>query len=163
MVAGPTVRYLYECWIHGIFLLLEGRFDCCLLVSSGKLPPVDYAVLSEWFDWITTSISLPVDLIGKVDMFWFVFYVLSFFWVCHQLFVHLHLYIESNLFQRLLGCSDLVLTSSVASSCYPQAGFCINSRNFLSRDAIVLVFSLIPVVSYCLDRVGKYNGQIFVL
>ncbi|XP_029306302.1 thymidine kinase 2, mitochondrial isoform X2 [Cottoperca gobio] len=33
------------------------------LFSSGKMPEVDYAVLSEWFDWITTNISIPVDLI----------------------------------------------------------------------------------------------------
>ncbi|KAM4600104.1 thymidine kinase 2, mitochondrial [Fundulus diaphanus] len=33
------------------------------LFRSGKMPEVDYAVLSEWFDWITTNISLPVDLI----------------------------------------------------------------------------------------------------
>lgn len=59
-----------HCWIHGISLLLEACFDC-LFVSSGKLPAVDYAVLSEWFDWITTSISLPVDLIGKGDLFFF--------------------------------------------------------------------------------------------
>ena len=33
--------------------------------SSGKMPEVDYAVLSEWFDWIITNISIPVDLIGE--------------------------------------------------------------------------------------------------
>ncbi|XP_051280396.1 thymidine kinase 2, mitochondrial isoform X1 [Dicentrarchus labrax] len=33
------------------------------LLRSGKMPEVDYAVLSEWFDWIITNISLPVDLI----------------------------------------------------------------------------------------------------
>ncbi|KAM4729175.1 thymidine kinase 2, mitochondrial [Anableps anableps] len=33
------------------------------LFQSGKMPEVDYVVLSEWFDWITTNISLPVDLI----------------------------------------------------------------------------------------------------
>lgn len=29
------------------------------------MPEVDYAVLSEWFDWITTNIFIPVDLIGE--------------------------------------------------------------------------------------------------
>lgn len=29
------------------------------------MPEVDYAVLSEWFDWITTNISIAVDLIGE--------------------------------------------------------------------------------------------------
>ncbi|XP_033956283.1 thymidine kinase 2, mitochondrial [Pseudochaenichthys georgianus] len=33
------------------------------LYRSGKMPEVDFAVLSEWFDWITTNISIPVDLI----------------------------------------------------------------------------------------------------
>ncbi|XP_048118667.1 thymidine kinase 2, mitochondrial isoform X1 [Alosa alosa] len=33
------------------------------LYRSGKMPEVDFAVLSEWFEWITTNISLPVDLI----------------------------------------------------------------------------------------------------
>nr|XP_020463208.1 thymidine kinase 2, mitochondrial isoform X2 [Monopterus albus] len=33
------------------------------LYRSGKMPEVDYAVLSEWFHWITTNIYLPVDLI----------------------------------------------------------------------------------------------------
>uniref|UniRef100_A0A3P8WL28 Thymidine kinase 2, mitochondrial n=1 Tax=Cynoglossus semilaevis TaxID=244447 RepID=A0A3P8WL28_CYNSE len=33
------------------------------LSRSGKMPAVDYAILSEWFDWITTNISIPVDLI----------------------------------------------------------------------------------------------------
>lgn len=33
------------------------------LYRSGKMPEVDYVVLSEWFDWITTNIHIPVDLI----------------------------------------------------------------------------------------------------
>ncbi|XP_029688352.1 thymidine kinase 2, mitochondrial-like isoform X2 [Takifugu rubripes] len=33
------------------------------LFRSGRMPAVDYAVLTEWFDWITTNISIPVDLI----------------------------------------------------------------------------------------------------
>ncbi|XP_047459782.1 thymidine kinase 2, mitochondrial [Mugil cephalus] len=33
------------------------------LFRSGKMPEVDYAVLTEWFDWITTNVSLPIDLI----------------------------------------------------------------------------------------------------
>lgn len=35
-----------------------------VFLSSGKMPEVDYAVLSEWFDWISNNISVPVDLIG---------------------------------------------------------------------------------------------------
>lgn len=33
------------------------------LFKSGKMPEVDFAVLSEWFDWITGNIHIPVDLI----------------------------------------------------------------------------------------------------
>ncbi|XP_068424025.1 thymidine kinase 2, mitochondrial isoform X2 [Clinocottus analis] len=33
------------------------------LFRSGKMPEVDYIVLSEWFDWITRNVSIPVDLI----------------------------------------------------------------------------------------------------
>ncbi|XP_070834120.1 thymidine kinase 2, mitochondrial isoform X1 [Chaetodon trifascialis] len=33
------------------------------LFRSGTMPEVDYAVLGEWFHWITTNISIPVDLI----------------------------------------------------------------------------------------------------
>ncbi|KPP72454.1 thymidine kinase 2, mitochondrial-like [Scleropages formosus] len=33
------------------------------LYRSGKMPEVDFAVLSEWFDWITSNIDIPVDLI----------------------------------------------------------------------------------------------------
>jgi len=34
------------------------------LVDSGKMPEVDFAVLSEWFEWIIKNIAIPVDLIG---------------------------------------------------------------------------------------------------
>ena len=30
---------------------------------SGKMPDLEYAVLSEWFDWIVGSQKLPMDLI----------------------------------------------------------------------------------------------------
>uniref|UniRef100_A0A8C4QAM0 Thymidine kinase 2 n=1 Tax=Eptatretus burgeri TaxID=7764 RepID=A0A8C4QAM0_EPTBU len=33
------------------------------LFRSGKMPEADYAVLSEWFDWILKSISFPLDMI----------------------------------------------------------------------------------------------------
>lgn len=33
------------------------------LYKSGKMPEVDFAVLSEWFEWIIKNISIPVDLI----------------------------------------------------------------------------------------------------
>jgi len=28
------------------------------------MPEVDFAVLSEWFEWIIKNIAIPVDLIG---------------------------------------------------------------------------------------------------
>uniref|UniRef100_A0A8D0Q1L7 Thymidine kinase 2, mitochondrial n=2 Tax=Sus scrofa TaxID=9823 RepID=A0A8D0Q1L7_PIG len=33
------------------------------LYRSGKMPEVDYVVLSEWFDWIVRNIDLSIDLI----------------------------------------------------------------------------------------------------
>ncbi|XP_038628480.1 thymidine kinase 2, mitochondrial isoform X2 [Tachyglossus aculeatus] len=33
------------------------------LYRSGKMPEVDYVVLTEWFDWIMKNIAVPVDLI----------------------------------------------------------------------------------------------------
>ncbi|KAM6956859.1 thymidine kinase 2, mitochondrial [Aplochiton taeniatus] len=33
------------------------------LFKSGKMPEVDFVVLSEWFDWITGNIHIPIDLI----------------------------------------------------------------------------------------------------
>ncbi|KAM5138454.1 thymidine kinase 2, mitochondrial isoform 1-T1 [Mantella aurantiaca] len=33
------------------------------LYRSGKMPEVDYVVLTEWFNWITKNIDLSVDLI----------------------------------------------------------------------------------------------------
>ncbi|KAL2762341.1 thymidine kinase 2, mitochondrial isoform 7 precursor [Daubentonia madagascariensis] len=33
------------------------------LYRSGKMPEVDYVVLSEWFDWIVQNIDVSVDMI----------------------------------------------------------------------------------------------------
>ncbi|XP_008700739.1 thymidine kinase 2, mitochondrial isoform X4 [Ursus maritimus] len=33
------------------------------LYRSGKMPEVDYVILSEWFDWIVRNIDMSVDLI----------------------------------------------------------------------------------------------------
>ncbi|XP_075392485.1 thymidine kinase 2, mitochondrial isoform X3 [Tenrec ecaudatus] len=33
------------------------------LYRSGKMPEVDYVVLSEWFDWIVKNLDVSVDLI----------------------------------------------------------------------------------------------------
>lgn len=32
---------------------------------SGKMPEVDYVVLSEWYDWIVRNMDVSVDLIGE--------------------------------------------------------------------------------------------------
>lgn len=32
------------------------------------MPEVDYAVLSEWFDWIQNNTDVSVDLIGNIFM-----------------------------------------------------------------------------------------------
>ena len=33
--------------------------------NSGKMPAIDHAVLSEWFDWIVKHERVNIDLIGK--------------------------------------------------------------------------------------------------
>uniref|UniRef100_A0A9J8AHY8 Thymidine kinase 2 n=1 Tax=Cyprinus carpio carpio TaxID=630221 RepID=A0A9J8AHY8_CYPCA len=38
------------------------------LYKSGKMPEVDFAVLSEWFEWIIKNIAIPVDLIGMKNV-----------------------------------------------------------------------------------------------
>ncbi|NWH47989.1 KITM kinase, partial [Fregata magnificens] len=35
---------------------------------SGRMPEVDYVVLTEWFDWIQNNTDVSVDLIGKILM-----------------------------------------------------------------------------------------------
>ena len=36
---------------------------------------VDYAILSEWFDWITANTRLNVDLIGEFSIFFLVDFI----------------------------------------------------------------------------------------
>nr|XP_020670039.1 thymidine kinase 2, mitochondrial [Pogona vitticeps] len=38
------------------------------LYRSGKMPEVDYVVLTEWFEWIIKNMNVSVDLIGKVEI-----------------------------------------------------------------------------------------------
>ena len=35
------------------------------VLCSGLMPPVDYAVLTEWFDWIEGNTNVDVDLFGE--------------------------------------------------------------------------------------------------
>ncbi|XP_040033979.1 thymidine kinase 2, mitochondrial isoform X2 [Gasterosteus aculeatus] len=51
------VRMIERSLFSAKYIFVENLF------RSGKMPGVDYAVLSEWFDWITTNICIPVDLI----------------------------------------------------------------------------------------------------
>ncbi|KAG7512671.1 thymidine kinase 2, mitochondrial isoform X1 [Solea senegalensis] len=55
-ISAP-VRMMERSIFSAKYIFVENLF------RSGKMPEVDFAVLSEWFDWITTNISLPVDLI----------------------------------------------------------------------------------------------------
>ncbi|XP_038593164.1 thymidine kinase 2, mitochondrial isoform X1 [Micropterus salmoides] len=55
-ISAP-VRMMERSIFSAKYIFVENLF------KSGKMPEVDYAVLSEWFDWITTNISVPVDLI----------------------------------------------------------------------------------------------------
>ncbi|TMS01269.1 Thymidine kinase 2, mitochondrial [Larimichthys crocea] len=55
-ISSP-VRMMERSIFSAKYIFVENLF------RSGKMPEVDYTVLSEWFDWITTNISIPVDLI----------------------------------------------------------------------------------------------------
>ncbi|XP_076020008.1 thymidine kinase 2, mitochondrial isoform X5 [Genypterus blacodes] len=55
-IAAP-VRMMERSIFSAKYIFVEN------LYRSGKMPEVDYAVLTEWFEWITTNISMPVDLI----------------------------------------------------------------------------------------------------
>ncbi|XP_023281651.1 thymidine kinase 2, mitochondrial isoform X6 [Seriola lalandi dorsalis] len=55
-ISAP-VRMMERSIFSAKYIFVENLF------RSGKMPEVDYAVLSEWFDWITANISIPVDLI----------------------------------------------------------------------------------------------------
>jgi hypothetical protein len=34
---------------------------------SGLMPDVDYAILSEWYNWIQENEDMHIDLIGKLN------------------------------------------------------------------------------------------------
>lgn len=55
-ICGP-VRMMERSLFSAKYIFVEN------LYRSGKMPEVDYAVLTEWFDWITTNIHIPIDLI----------------------------------------------------------------------------------------------------
>ncbi|KAM3606792.1 uncharacterized protein V6R79_023334 [Siganus canaliculatus] len=55
-ISAP-VRMMERSIFSAKYIFVENLF------KSGKMPEVDYTVLTEWFDWIITNISLPVDLI----------------------------------------------------------------------------------------------------
>ncbi|KAM9365836.1 thymidine kinase 2, mitochondrial isoform 1-T1 [Pholidichthys leucotaenia] len=55
-LAAP-VRMMERSIFSAKYIFVENLF------RSGKMPEVDYVVLTEWFDWITANISIPVDLI----------------------------------------------------------------------------------------------------
>lgn len=48
-----------------VYCSVNDDFD---VFFSGKMPEVDYVVLSEWFDWIQNNTDVSVDLIGKILM-----------------------------------------------------------------------------------------------
>ncbi|XP_051816079.1 thymidine kinase 2, mitochondrial isoform X2 [Acanthochromis polyacanthus] len=54
---STPVRMMERSIFSAKYIFVENLF------RSGKMPEVDYAVLSEWFNWITNNISIPVDLI----------------------------------------------------------------------------------------------------
>ncbi|XP_078128759.1 thymidine kinase 2, mitochondrial isoform X2 [Sander vitreus] len=57
LAISSPVRMMERSIFSAKYIFVENLF------KSGKMPEVDYAVLSEWFDWLTTNISIPLDLI----------------------------------------------------------------------------------------------------
>ncbi|XP_071767546.1 thymidine kinase 2, mitochondrial isoform X2 [Centroberyx gerrardi] len=57
IVGAAPVRMMERSIFSAKYIFVENLF------RSGKMPEVDHAVLTEWFDWITANISIPVDLI----------------------------------------------------------------------------------------------------
>ncbi|KAK0152587.1 Thymidine kinase 2, mitochondrial [Merluccius polli] len=55
-MVGP-VRMMERSIFSAKYIFVEN------LYRSGKMPEVDYIILTEWFDWITTNLYLPVNLI----------------------------------------------------------------------------------------------------
>ncbi|KAL6461323.1 hypothetical protein MHYP_G00294670 [Metynnis hypsauchen] len=55
-IAAP-VRMMERSLYSAKYIFVEN------LYRSGKMPEVDFAVLSEWFEWIIKNIAIPVDLI----------------------------------------------------------------------------------------------------
>ncbi|XP_029377233.1 thymidine kinase 2, mitochondrial isoform X2 [Echeneis naucrates] len=55
--ANAPVRIMERSIFSAKYIFVENLF------RSGKMPEVDYAVLSEWFDWITARIPIHIDLI----------------------------------------------------------------------------------------------------
>lgn len=55
-------------WSWSLFACCSVSNASCVCLFSGKMPEVDYAVLSEWFDWIQNNTDVSVDLIGNILM-----------------------------------------------------------------------------------------------
>ncbi|XP_048461907.1 thymidine kinase 2, mitochondrial [Rhincodon typus] len=43
--------------------MLMKKITFLFSLSSFTMPAVDYAVLTEWFNWIVTNVNIPIDLI----------------------------------------------------------------------------------------------------
>ncbi|KAE8608358.1 hypothetical protein XENTR_v10011479 [Xenopus tropicalis] len=52
------------------------------LYQSGKMPEVDYAILTEWFEWIVKNTDTSVDLIGNTLFCGDALIVLLFYFHC---------------------------------------------------------------------------------
>lgn len=52
--------------MNGVEQLLDDcRSKFFISYFSGKMPDVEYAVLTEWFDWILKHHNINIDLIGE--------------------------------------------------------------------------------------------------
>jgi hypothetical protein len=42
-------------------------YKIVFIYFSGLMPDVDYAILSEWYNWIQENEDMHIDLIGKLN------------------------------------------------------------------------------------------------
>ena len=55
-----------------------------LLLYSGRMSDFDYAVISEWFEWVMRNSAVGVDLIGMFNTQCVCVYVVKLYVVCYD-------------------------------------------------------------------------------
>lgn len=76
-LSKDCVEYLIMTLLNSLFYFLPfivlAKRDICKCYS-GLMPEVDYAILSEWYNWIQENEDMHIDLIGEKQQFLTVLY-----------------------------------------------------------------------------------------